>query len=189
MVSRQAIQARPDNSNRVISPSRGLPGDIEKVAQALDRPFCDKVQQQLAQFVSLVLDPQAWAVHALSLSWEDLDLYAFPPAATLGKVVEKLQDYPFKRIILIAQGWPSISWFWDLVAMSSQIPFSLPNLLMYPFNQTPHKYLSNLNLHAWLLGPQQSRSVASLRQWQHELRFLRVDQPDQSMRQWIIFTK
>ena len=30
----------------------------------------------------------------LSLSWEDPDPYAFPPVAILGKVVEKLQDYP-----------------------------------------------------------------------------------------------
>ena len=43
--------------------------------------------------------------------------------------------------------------------------------------------LSNLNLHAWLLEPQQSRSRASLRQWQHELSLLREDQPDQSVRQ------
>ena len=40
----------------------------------------------------------------------------------LGKVVEKLQDYPCNRIILIAPGWPNMPWFWDLVAMSSQIP-------------------------------------------------------------------
>ena len=52
-----------------------------------------------------------------------------------------------------------------------------------PFSQTPHRNLPNLNLHAWLLEPQQSRSRASLRRWQHELRLLREDQPDQSMRQ------
>ena len=28
-------------------------------------------------------------------------------------------------------------WFWDLVAMLSQIPLCLPNLLTHPFNQTP----------------------------------------------------
>ena len=116
----------------MISPSRGLPGDMQKVAPAPDRPFCDKVQQ-LAQFVSPALEPQAGASDALSLSWEDLDPYAFPPTAILGKVVEKLQDYPFKRIILIAHGWPSMPWFWDLVPMSSQIPLSLPNLLMHLF--------------------------------------------------------
>ena len=77
-------------------------------------------------------------------------------------------------------------WFWDLVAMSSQIPLSLPllpNLLTQPFNQIPHRNLSNLNLHAWLLEPQQSRSKGSLRTWQQELRLLRGDQPDQSMKQ------
>ena len=77
-------------------------------------------------------------------------------------------------------------WFWDLVAVSSQIPLcmpNLPNLVSQPFNQTLHRNLSNLNLLAWLLEPQQSRSRASLKQWQHELRLLKEDQPDLSVRQ------
>ena len=148
--------------------------------------FATRFNNKLPQFVSPVPDPQAWAVDALSLSWEHLDPYAFPPAAILGKVVEKLQDYPCNRIILIAPGWPNMPWFWDLVAMSGQIPLclpSIPNLVSQPFNQVLHRNLSNLNLHAWLLEPQQSRSKASLRQWQHELRLLKEDQPDLSMRQ------
>ena len=148
--------------------------------------FATRFNNKLPQFVSPVPDPQAVAVDALSLPWEDLDAYAFPPAANLGKVVEKLQDSPCKRIILIAPGWPNMPWFWDLVAMSSQIPLSLPNLpnlLTQPFSQIPHRNLTNLNLHAWLLEPQQSRSRVSLRQWQQELRLLKEDLPDQSMRQ------
>ena len=148
--------------------------------------FATRFNNKLPQFVSPVPDPQAWAVDALSLSWEDLDPYAFPLAAILGKVVEKLQDYPCNRIILIAPGWPNMPWFWDLVAMSSQIPLclpSIPNLVSQPFNQVLHRNLSNLNLHAWLLEPHQSRSKASLRQWQHELRLLKEDEPDLSMRQ------
>ena len=46
-----------------------------------------------------------------------------------------------------------------------------------------NRNLPNLNLHAWLLESQLSRSRASLRQWQHEFRLLKEDQPDQSMRQ------
>ena len=46
----------------------------------------------------------------------------------------------------------------------------------------PGSSQSNLNLHAGLLEPQQSKSRASLRQWQHELRLLKEDQPDLSMR-------
>ena len=145
--------------------------------------FATRFNNKLPQFVSPVPDPLAVAVDALSFQWEDLDAYAFPPAAILGKVVEKLQDSPCKRIVLIAPRWPNIPWFWDLVTMSSQIPLSLPNLLTQPFNQIPHRNLTNLNLHGWLLEPQQSRSRASLRQWQQGLRLLKEDQPDQSMRQ------
>ena len=148
--------------------------------------FATRFNYKLPQFVSPIPDPLAVAVDALTLPWEDLDAYAFPPTAILGKVVEKLLDTPCKRLILIAPGWPNMLWFCDLVAMSSQVPLSLPqlpNLLTQPFNQIPHRNLTNLNLHAWLLEPQQSRSRASLKQWQQELRLLREGQPDQSMRQ------
>ena len=96
------------------------------------------------------------------------------------------RTYLCRKIILIAPRWPNVPWFWDLLTMSSQIPLSLanlPNLLIQPFSQIPHKNLTNLNLHAWLLESQLSRSRASLRQWQQELRLLREAQPDQSMRQ------
>ena len=154
--------------------------------------FATRFNNKLPLFVSPVPDPLATAVDALSLPLEDLDAYAFPPAAILGKVVKKLQDSPCKRIIVIAPGWPNMPWFWDLVTMSSQIPLclpSLPNLLTQPFNQIPHRNLTHLNLHAWLLEPQQSRSRASLRQWQQELSLLKMDQPDQSEAKWTIFTK
>ena len=84
-------------------------------------------------------------------------------------------------------------WFWDLVAMSSQIPLclpSIPNLVSQPFNQVLHRNLSNLNLHAWLLEPQQSRSKASLMQWQHELRPTRRRSTRSVYEaKWTIFTK
>ena len=49
---------------------------------------------------------------------------------------------------------------------------------------------SDLNLHAWLLEPQQTRSRASLRRLQQKLKLLERDQPDQSMRQsGPLFTK
>ena len=163
-----------------------LPDNFKSICSKWHRSKIDLIAMRLNKlpwFVSPVLDPLATAVDALSLPWEDLDAYALPPTAILGKVVERLQDSPCKRTILIALGWPNMPWFWDLVAMSIQIPLSLPNLLTQPFNQIPHRNLTSLNLHAWLLEPQQSRSRASLRQWQQELRLLKEDQPDQSMRQ------
>ena len=46
--SRQAIQGRPYHPNRVVSPSRGLPNNMQQVAPAPNRPICHKVQQQVA---------------------------------------------------------------------------------------------------------------------------------------------
>ena len=54
--------------------------------------FATRFSNKVPQFVSPVPEPQAWAVDTLSLSWEGLDPYAFPPAAILGKMVEKVQD-------------------------------------------------------------------------------------------------
>ena len=73
--------------------------------------FSMRFNNKLVQFVSPVPDPLAWAVSALTLPWVDLDPYAFPPVTILGKLVEKLQDYPCRRIILIAPVWPNMPWF------------------------------------------------------------------------------
>ena len=126
---------------------------------------------------------------ALSLLWEDLDIHAFPPVAILGKVLEKFQDYLCKRIILIAPGWPTMPWFWDLMTMSGQILLYLPNLLTQPFSQIPHRILPNLNLNVLLLDPQLSMSKVSLRQWQHEMKLLRVSTKSVYEAKWTIFTK
>ena len=53
------------------------------------------------------------------------------------------------------------AWFWDPLLMSCPIPWYLSNLLSQPFNQTPHRNLSKLDLHALLLEPLQSRSRVS----------------------------
>ena len=167
-----------------------LPEVFQRLCSKWHRPqidlFATRFNHKLPQYVSPVPDPLAVAVDALTLPWEDLDAYAFPLTSVLGKVVEKLTDSPCRRLILIAPGWPNMPWFWDLVNMSSQVPLSLPNLpnlLTQPFNQIHHQNLTNLNLHAWLLEPCQSRNRVSLRQWQQELRLLKEDQPDQSTKQ------
>ena len=187
--SRQAIQTRPDQTEWSL-----LPEVFQAICKRWHQPqidlFATRFNKKLAKFVSPVPDPLAWAIDVLSLSWEDLDPYAFPPAAFLGKVMEKLQDYPCQRVILIAPGWPNMPWFWDLVAMSSHIPPTLPNLLTQPFNQTPQRNLSNLNLYAWLLEPQQSR-----RQGFSEAVATQIEAPHRGSTgsvyeaKWAIFTK
>ena len=120
--------------------------------------FATRYNYKLAQYVSPVLDPNVWAVDALAVFWLNLDMYAFPPVSLLGKVVSKQSDHLYRRVILIAPGWPNMPWFWDLVELSTQIPFCLPNhpdLVTQPFNKACHRDMTNLNLHAWLLEPRQ----------------------------------
>ena len=161
-----------------------LPAVFQQLCTQWHRPqidlFATRFNRKLPQFVSPAVD-------ALTLPWDDLDAYAFPPTAILSKVVEKLLDSPCKRLILIAPGWPNMPWFWDLVAMSSRAPLSLPNLpnlLTQPFNQIPHRNLTNLNLHAWLLEQGFSEAVAA-----------RIEAPQRKSTRsvyeakWTLFTK
>ena len=203
------------NQRQIILRARHIPGHLNVIANKLSRPnqviqtewsllpevfallcrrwhvptvdlFATRFNHKLPRFVSPVPDRSTWKVDALSLLWEDLDAYAFPPMALLPQVVAKLLDHRYRRIILIAPGWPNMPWFWDLVTMSVQIPLLLPqveNLITQPFNQCPHRNLLNLNLHAWLLEPLPSSRQVSLQKWQQELRLLRDAQPEQSMSQ------
>ena len=157
---------------------------MQQVAPASDRPFCNKVQQQTGSICVASTGPPGLGSRCTQPAMGISGPICLPTGSHLRQVVEKLYNYLCGRInLLIAPGWPNMPWFWDLVTMLSQIPLCLHNLLTQPFSQTPHRNLSNLNLHAWLLEPHQSRSRASLRQWHHELRLLKEDQPDQSTRQ------
>ena len=85
---RQAFQTGSNHSNGMVPSPRNLPGPMQEMAPSTDRSVRYQIQQ-LPQFVSPVPDPLAIAVDALSLSWENLDAYAFPPTAILGKVVQE----------------------------------------------------------------------------------------------------
>ena len=54
--------------------------------------FATSLNNKLPLYVSLIPDPQAWAVDALNIPWENLVAYAFPLAALLPKVIQKLQS-------------------------------------------------------------------------------------------------
>ena len=187
---RHSRQAVPTQSAMIQTEWSLLPEVFAQICRRWHRPsvdlFATRFNHKLPRFVSPVPDQSAWEVDALSLPWEDLDAYGFPPTALLHQVVTKLLDHGFRRLILIAPGWPNMPWFWDLVNMSAQIPLLLPqvsNLITQPFNQCPHRDLPNLNLHAWLLEPLPSSKPGSRQKWQQELRLLKDALPEPFMTQ------
>ena len=164
----------------MVSAPGGVQPHLPTVALSRGGLICNQIQNKLSTFLTPVLDPQAWTADALSLSWEGLDLYAFPPIPLLGSVVNKILSPDCHQIILIALGWPNMPWFWDLVELSSQIHLCLPqqpDLVVQPFNGSMHRDLVGLNLHAWLLGLRRSNNRVSLTKWQQELRLLKDCRP------------
>ena len=123
----QAIQARPDYPNRVVFPSGGLPSNMQQVAPASTRPICHEVQQQVALVCVTGTGSPGYSSECAQFAMVGSGSIHLPTVSHIGQAV-MLQDSPYKRIILIAPGWPIMPWFWDPVAMSSQIPLSLPNL-------------------------------------------------------------
>ena len=119
--------------------------------------FATRYNAKRPLFVSPVPDPQALDTDALSVDWEGMWAYAFPPRQLLPAVLRKIKEVKLCQVILVAPYWPSRSWFPQLLDLSLCPPLQLPqwrSLLKQPQSDIfcPLEQLQMLNLHAWLLG-------------------------------------
>ena len=118
-------------------------------------------------YVSYVRDSWAWETDALNVSWEDLVSYVISPVVLIPQVIQQMTTYRC-RIIMIAPGWPGMSWFWDLVNFSTKLLLRLPlwvNLLTQPFSNRLHNNLAYLNLHVWHWESVMNIQEDSQRKW------------------------
>ena len=169
--SRQSLQEGQNNSDRVVTSSSNIHLNLPSLAQTNGRHVCHK----LPIYVSPLPDANAMNIDALNISWEGLDGYAYCPVALIPKVIQKMNTYRC-RMIVVAPGWPRMHWFWDLVNLSTKPPLQLPHwphLLKQPFSQKFHQNLMYLNLHVWHLDTTQNHLNHSLSRWQIELRHLK----------------
>ena len=143
----------PDHSNRMVSPPRGFPRNMHQMALSSNRPICYKVQQQVT---SVCVTCPGSPGHSSGYTQSGMgrsECVCLPTNRHLGQSGGEAAGHPMQENHSDCPGWPSMPWFWDLVVMSSQNALSLPNLpnlLTQPFNQIPHRNLTNLNLHVWL---------------------------------------
>ena len=109
-------------------------------------------------FVSPYPDDRAWAVDALSLSWDDLGLvYAFPPAPIVPKTLQKIQKSRGTTVILIASQHPSRPWHPLLLQLSTRPRIPLIDIQLYQFvpnlrRPQFHRDPRLLDLAAWHLS-------------------------------------
>ena len=114
--------------------------------------FATCLNAKLPLYCSLVPDPQAVFEDAFRHPWDDLDLYAFPPFALVGRVIARVQQSSRVAMTLVAPLWPEKEWFADLLLLLTQPPLVLPcwdRLLRQPHCNLFHQGAHALSLHAW----------------------------------------
>ena len=116
--------------------------------------FASKDNNQLPTYCSWTPDPRAWAVDALSLDWDGLSAYAFPPIALIPAVLKKVGSSSC-HVILIAPHWPRRTWFPQLLQLLWMDPYKLPDrfdLLSQRRGQIKHPNPEVFQLVAWPLS-------------------------------------
>ena len=117
--------------------------------------FATRLNNRLPVFVPPMRDSLALNVDALSMTWEGMYAYAFPPFVMLERVLEKiLRDHPCE-MILVAPKWPNQCWYARLMELLVDYPLALPirkDLLTQPHNHRRHQSLQAVALHAWRLS-------------------------------------
>ena len=88
--------------------------------------FATCLNSKLPLYCSLVPDPQAVFEDAFGHPWDDLDLYAFPPFALVGRVIARVEQSSRVAMTLVAPLWPEKEWFADLLLLLTQPPLALP---------------------------------------------------------------
>ena len=118
--------------------------------------FATRFNHKLPMYVSPVPDNHALATDALSMDWNHLHAYVFPPTIMIPSKPRFGQSQC--RIVLIAPLWPQCPWFSEVLQLLVAAPFRLPlfpKLLTQAKGKLQHPNLPLLALHAWELSNNQ----------------------------------
>ena len=129
--------------------------------------FATQLNSKLQRFVAPFPDQQAWAVDAMSISWDRMFCYAFPPWNMMGEVLMKVREDQAEMII-VAPAWPGRPWFPLLLDLLVDQPLKLPdaeNLLYQAHSGRLHNNVKLLNLHAFRLSGKQSEARDIVTEW------------------------
>ena len=152
--SGQAIQARPDHPNRVVSPSRGFPNNLQQVAPASNRSICHDVQQQVTSVCVTGTRSPGLSSGCTQSAMGGSGGICLSASSHLGQSGGEIAGLPVQEnhsdCSRVTQHALVLGSSGHVQPIPLTLP-NLPNLLTQPFNQIPHRNMTNLNLHAWLL--------------------------------------
>ena len=116
--------------------------------------FATRLNKRLPLYVSPIPDANALAIDAMSVNWDGMHAYAFPPFALIPVIINKIRQHHCK-IVLVAPLWAEMSWFPDILRLLVAPPIRIPsvqNLLTQVDQRLVHQNPGNLKLHAWSLS-------------------------------------
>ena len=117
--------------------------------------FASRVSHQLPHYISWKIDPFSQGRDAFQISWAHKFVYAFPPFALIGRILQKVnQDQCL--MLIITPAWPGQPWFPGLLKMSVKNPLllsALKDLLKDPAGKlNPLVIQNSLRLMAWTIS-------------------------------------
>ena len=181
----QVVPTQSGDTNGMVPPPGGLQPDLQEMAQAGGRPFCDQVQSQTSQVCVPGSGSTSLESRCSKRPLAKSGRICLSPGGSSREgglqVVGSRIPQSHSNCSRMAKHAMDLG-SGQHVGTNSSLP-KVGNLLTQPFNQCPHRDLHSLNLHAWLLGPLPSNKQASLAKWQRELKLLRDAQPEPSMNQ------
>ena len=116
--------------------------------------FASAKNRQTQIYCSWNPDPQAYAIDALTIPWNNMYAYAYPPICLIPKILQHMTKYNC-QLILIAPHWPRRHWYTNLLKYIIDYPRSLPvreDLLHQPKTNIFHPNPAVFNLTAWFLS-------------------------------------
>lgn len=108
--------------------------------------FATPSNTKLPTFCTRSVHPQAWAIDALAIPWNNLYAYAFAPWCLIQQVLLKLRDSS-ATLLLVAPYRPNQPWFPVLLEMLIDQPFRFllrSNLLTQAGGKIWHQCLHNI---------------------------------------------
>ena len=110
--------------------------------------FETRFNHKLPLYVTTVPDNQALAIDELSMNWNFLHAYAFPPTILIPSILAKIRQSLYK-IVLIAPLRPQRPWFSEVLQLLVSAPIRrqlFPNLLTQAKGKFQHQNLPFLAL-------------------------------------------
>ena len=152
---------RLSRSDRPLKTEWALDQSVANSFQMLNYPnvdlFATRFSHKLPLYVSPVPDSHVLAMDALSVDWNCLHAYAFPPTILIPSGLAKIRQSQC-RIVLIVPLWSQRPWFSEVLQLLVSAPIHLPlfpKLLTQAKGKFQHPNLPFLALHTWELSNNQ----------------------------------